>query len=109
MILDLFSLATLEKIQYINLVACIILIIFFHILTRWNPKVTWYVMPIMIWAYELSIFYIARFLSNSGLFVKPDPYFFTVLSSLIRLQLSVSLAIVLGYILSRGKSWIITV
>lgn len=88
-----------EQVQYINMLLAVLAIIFSHIVLRRSTRYTYFLLPMMIYFYELTVFYFARIIFVAlGQF---DIAVFTALSSLIRLQFSASMAVVLGYMVFR--------
>ena len=89
-----------EQIQYINMLLSVLTIVFAHIMLRRNPKQVFFFLPMMVYFYELLVFYFVRIIFTY--FGAYDIVVFTTISSLIRLQFSASMAIVLGYFIFKG-------
>lgn len=88
-----------EQVQYINMILSVLAIIFSHIVVRRSSRHVYFLLPMMIYFYELLVFYFTRIVvTNLGHY---DIVVFTAISSLIRLQFSASMAVVLGYMVFR--------
>ena len=100
MLISYFTAELSEQIQYINMICSLTVIILFHIMLRRNPKQSLFFLPIMFYFYELLVFYFVRIVVTY--FGAYNIETFTAISSLIRLQFSASMMIVLIYFIYKG-------
>lgn len=102
--MDIFTQQFAFQVQYLNILFCIIAMIAGHIYLRRNPGHTVELIPVLIYFYELLMFYVFRFIfSYYGIY---STEVFTTVSSLIRLQFGASMSVVLIYltfIMGRGR------
>lgn len=102
--MEIFTQQFAFQVQYLNILFCLVTLIAGHIYLRRNPGCTVELIPVLIYFYELLIFYLLRFIfSHYGIY---STEIFTTVSSLIRLQFAASMAVVLVYLtffIGRGR------